>query len=169
MAVPQIATAAQPGFPASHQTLPGGASKQQAQIQHGYIDVSLAPGGLFAGQVVNAQGVAESGAEVVLRYQGQDVVRTVTDENGSFAARGLRGGQYEVQVSGGVVHCRLWTDRTAPPAARPSALIVADSDVMNGQGGFGSLLSNPFVLAGIVATAVAVPVVVAQNKDEPTS
>lgn len=170
-ALPQLATATQPGVPAPYSSPAGQNYRQQAQSQQAFIDVALGQGGLFAGQVVNAQGVAAKGAEVVLKYQGTDVVRTVTDENGSFAARGLRGGQYELHVSEGVVHCRLWNAQAAPPAARPNALIVADSDVMNGQLAGGGLFSKPVVIAGVVGGVVAASVAIHQNneKDKPSS
>jgi hypothetical protein len=148
------------------------------------IDVALADGGLFVGQIVNAHGVAQAESEVVLLYQGKEVVRTATDERGVFAAKGLRGGQYDVVAEGCVAPCRLWSAHTAPPAARPAALIVTMDEVVNGQcndcgPGYGSLgapggilgwmQSHPLLVTGIVVTAIAVPVAIAADDDDPAS
>ena len=141
-------------------------------------DVALADGGLFVGQIVDAQGAAQAETEVALLYQGKEVVRTVTDERGVFAAKGLRGGQYDVVAQGQVAPCRLWTARTAPPAARRAALIVTNYDVVNGQYGgnlgssggiIGWMQSHPLLVAGGVITAIAVPVAIAASDDDSSS
>lgn len=141
------------------------------------VDVALADGGLFVGQIVDAQGAAQAESEVVVLYQGKEVVRTTTDERGVFAAKGLRGGQYEVMTDGCAAPCRLWTAQTAPPAARPAALIVTNVDVVNGQYGsmapsggvLGWMQSHPLLVAGIVVTAIAVPVAIAADDDDSSS
>jgi len=150
----------------------------------------LAQGGLFSGQVVDSQGAVQAETEVVVSYRGKAIAQTKTDSNGMFAVRGLRSGQYNLLVSDGVVPCRLWMDRTAPPAARSAALIVVGSQVVTGQGplmpgfnpgpGFASpggggggilgyMQSHPMIAAGAVVTAVAVPVAVSSNNDNPSS
>lgn len=172
MVAPQSALAVQH----EARTAPRAAVEDQP-VEPAGIDVALAQGGLFVGQVVDAHGVAQPEAEVSVIYHGEQVVATKTDENGMFAARGLRGGQYSVRVMGGQVPCRLWADHTAPPAARPAALIVSSSDAVNGQyGGLGApggivgwMQSHPMIVAGAVVTAVAVPVAVVNNDDDPTS
>ena len=61
---------------------------------------------------------------------------------------------------------RFWSPGTAPPAAQKGAIVYTQ----NGNGGGGGLkmfLSNPIVIAGIVATAIAVPV--ALNNSHPSS
>jgi len=140
------------------------------------IDIALADGGLFVGQVVDAQGAPLRQSEVVLTHHGKPVVRTQTDKNGMFAAQGLRGGQYEVVTANSVVPCRLWAAQTAPPTARSSALIVTGSQIVNGQSGIvgGGVLSwmqaHPIIVAGAVVAAIAIPLAVADNDDDaPTS
>lgn len=139
----------------------------------GSLDVALGQGGVFRGQVVDAQGAARAEAEVALMYQGRQVVRTVTDERGVFAAQGLRGGQYQLVTEGQVAPFRLWTAEAAPPTARPAALIVADSTVVNGQYGGGGIMAwmeaHPLLVAGGVITAIAVPVAVAASDDDSSS
>src|SRR5207244_11669104 len=97
-------------------------------------DVALRAGGLLVGQVVDQQGVAKVGTPVSVQFAGKDVVRATTDANGVFAAKGLRGGQYQLLTPLGGSVCRLWADNTAPPAARPAALIVSGNQVVRGQG-----------------------------------
>lgn len=145
----------------------------------GGIDIALADGGVFVGQIVNAQGVAQQKAEVSVVYRGKEVVRTATDERGVFAAKGLRGGQYDIVTQGCVAPCRLWTAHTAPPVARSSALIVTSTDVVNGQYGYGNLgtpsgvlgwmQSHPLLVAGAVVTAIAVPVAIVADDDDSAS
>ncbi|MEM1305664.1 MAG: carboxypeptidase-like regulatory domain-containing protein [Planctomycetota bacterium] len=135
-------------------------------------DIALRDGGLLVGAVVDAQAkpVAESG--VSLRLAGKEVARTTTDKNGVFAVKGLRGGQYQLVTSQGVVNYRLWAPKTAPPTARQAAMIVANDKVMAGQYGPGPILSfmseYPFFAAGAVAAAIAIPVAVADD-DDPSS
>jgi hypothetical protein len=135
-------------------------------------DVALRPGGLLVGQVVDAQGAAQGGAVVSIQYGDREVVRTSTDENGVFAAQGLRGGQYQIVTDQGLSVCRLWAPATAPPSAHEAAIVVTGQDVVRGQywGGGGPWLnwvrSHPYITAGIVAAAIAIPLAVAANNDD---
>ncbi len=159
--------------------LPSAALSNEAPqpIVAGSIDVALAEGGLFVGQIVDAEGAPLVGSEVTVLYHGKEVVRGVTDDRGVFAAQGLRGGQYEVVAENCLAHCRLWTTATAPPAARPAALIVTNVDVVSGQYGslgapggiLGWMQSHPLLVAGAVVTAIAVPVAIAADDDDSAS
>lgn len=141
-------------------------------------DVALADGGVFVGKVVNAQGAPIAATTVSIRQAGQEVASAVTDETGSFAAAGLRGGQYEVVAADGSVVYRLWAPGTAPPAANTAALVVTGSEVFSGQyapyseGGNGGLLrwikNHPILVGAGIATAIAVPIAVADD-DDPAS
>jgi hypothetical protein len=124
-------------------------------------DVALRSGGLLVGQVVDPQGVAKARTEVSIRQGEQEVVRTATDENGVFAAQGLRGGNYQLETKEGGCTCRLWAADTAPPSARPAALVVCGKDVVRGQYGPGGMIdwvkAHPYITAGVVAAAIATP------------
>lgn len=141
-------------------------------------DVALRTGGLLVGQVVDQQGVAKAGTPVSIQFADREVVSTTTDSNGVFAAKGLRGGQYQLLTPGGGSVCRLWAADTAPPAARPAALVVFGDQVIRGQGevpppipqGGGPMNSwvewlkmHPYLVAGSVGTAIAVPLVLATD------
>src|SRR5262245_51338417 len=99
-------------------------------------DVALRQGGMLVGQVVDAQGAVQAQKQVSIVYGEQEVVRTMTDENGVFAAQGLRGGQYSIVTEGGESHNRLWAANTAPPAASDSVVVVSDPNVVRGQWGW---------------------------------
>ena len=143
-----------------------------AQPAAASLDVSLGAEGLFRGQLLDAQGVAQKGVEVAMLYNGREVVRTTTDENGAFAAKGLRGGEYQVVAMNQAASYRLWNAGQAPPAARPSALMIANTNVVNGQYSGGVLnwmKMHPLIVAGVVATAVAVPVAINASDDDSSS
>jgi hypothetical protein len=143
-----------------------------AEPNRDHPDVALRPGGLLVGQVVDQQGVAKPGMAVSVRFADCEVVRTNTDANGVFAAQGLRGGQYQLVTDNGISICRLWAPNTAPPSARPAALVVCGNDVVRGQWGGGSMhhwvdwvKAHPYITAGVIATAIAVPLALADDDD----
>jgi hypothetical protein len=133
-------------------------------------DVALRTGGLLVGQVVDQQGVAKAGTPVSVQFAGKEVVSTTTDKNGVFAAKGLRGGQYQLVTPQGDSACRLWAADTAPPSARPAALVVSNNDVVRGQmpGGawVGWMKAHPYITAGTVVTAIAVPLALASSDND---
>jgi hypothetical protein len=156
MILPPSATAAQPGVST--------------------VDVALRPGGLLVGQIVDPQGAPKPGKVVSVRYANHEVVRTTSDANGVFAARGLRGGQYQLLTEDGVSVCRLWAPDTAPPAARPAALLVSGGGVVRGQWAHGTgplhewvgwVKAHPYITAGAVASAIAIPLALADDDDDP--
>jgi hypothetical protein len=118
-------------------------------------DVALGAGGSLHGQVVDTAGQPVSGTEVQAITGGQSVGKTTTDQEGKFHLTGLRGGLYQVSVADnrGVV-VRAWSDGTAPPAARSAVLMVQGDTTV--RGGF-QMLANPWVLAGIAAAAIIIP------------
>lgn len=138
-------------------------------------DVALAPGGVLVGHVVDAQGNPTSATLVTILRGNREVARTTTDANGSYTIQGLQGGIYHVIAGQGVQMCRLWVDRTAPPSARHGLLVVSNPTAVLAQWGPGSTgtflenakyaMTNPFVVAGVVAAAVAIPVAIHNSKD----
>lgn len=141
----------------------------ESPVRTATSDVALRPDGLLVGQVVDQQGVAKAGTSVSIQFAGKEVVNTTTDANGIFAAKGLRGGQYQLVTPQGGAVCRLWAPNTAPPAAQSAALIISGNQVVRAQGG-GPINSwvcwakmHPYIVAGTVTAAIAVPVALAAN------
>jgi hypothetical protein len=124
------------------------------------LDVELLEGGVLLGQVTDRSGAPLRQTEVLLRKDGVDVLRVRTEEEGRFAAAGLRGGVYEVVAADSTSHFRVWAPRTAPPAAQPGILIVAGDGVVRGNLGYllYGWLSHPWVLAALTTAAIAVPI-----------
>ncbi len=123
------------------------------------VDIALSDGGTLQGQLVDLQGSNVSGVPVTIKNQNRDVATTTTTADGRFAVKGMRGGVYQVAAGQGHGIYRFWSAGTAPPAAQNGAIVYTQ-----GGGGPKMLLSNPIVIAGIVATAVAVPVAVANSR-----
>jgi len=126
------------------------------------IDVALEGGGVLSGTVVNADGVALVGTPVVLLQNGREIASATTDDQGQFKLTGVRGGVYQIATAAGGGIYRLWAPGTAPPSAEQAALVVAGDDVVRGQFGSGALglLSNPWVIGGFFAAAIAIPLAV---------
>lgn len=133
-------------------------------------DVALRTGGLLVGQVIDQQGVAKANTPVSVQFAGKEVVSTTTDANGVFAAKGLRGGQYQLVTPQGDSACRLWAADTAPPSARPAALVVSNNEVVRGQvpgaAWVGWMKAHPYITAGTVVTAIAVPLALASSDND---
>ena len=136
----------------------------------GTNDIALRPGGLLVGQVVDPQGIVRAGMPVSIEYAGHEVVRTTTDESGVFAAKGLREGQYQLNTVEGSSSCHLWAADKAPPTARPEALVVSGNNnyLVRGQthssrGLKGWIWEHPYLTAGTIAAAVAIPLVLADD------
>jgi len=146
MAAPQVALAANP---------PAAARPAAAKV----ADVALHQGTLLAGQLVDAQGIPVANAKVAVSQGNWTVAETKTTKDGVFAVRNLKGGVYTVNAAGTQAVYRVWTAETAPPSAKPAVLLV-HGDAARGQfgGGLLSALGNPWVLGGIVAAAIAIPI-----------
>jgi len=141
--IPQVALAATP------------APSQGSPV----ADVQLQPGGVLVGQVVTPENTAVAGTEVVLRTGPKQMVKGKTDHQGYFAFAGLRDGVYQVEAAKGSGIYRVWSQKIAPPAAKPGALIVAGKQTVRGQG-IGGGLWNWVIVGGVVATAIAVPLAI---------
>jgi len=131
-------------------------------------DVALQSAGVLQGQVVDAQGAPQAKAQVAAVQNGKAVAVAQTDAAGRFTLASMSGGVYELQTASNTDVYRLWAPRTAPPAAQDSVLLVNDQNVVLGQHQQGALgwLANPWVLAGIVAAAIAIPLAVANDDDD---
>jgi hypothetical protein len=124
-------------------------------------DVALTDGGTLQGQVVDLQNMGQPGVPIVLRSQNRDVAKTITNTNGQFSVQDLNGGVYNIATAQGENTFRLWAPRTAPPAAKQSAIVyVQNGGIGVGSGGLKAILGHPLVLPAAIATAIAVPIAV---------
>lgn len=135
------------------------------------IDVALQDGGLLLGQVVTPDGMPVPNAAVTVDTGEQVLGTAKTDAQGRFAFRGLKGGVYRLNAANGTGMYRLWAPRTAPPGAQQTTLIVSGQDLARGQvlPRVATWMRNPWIVGGAIATAIAVPVAIAEHEEEPSS
>jgi hypothetical protein len=146
------------------------AAKSQTPASPNVIDVALQSSGVLRGVVVDQQGALLSRTEVKVWQKDQQIAVTATDEQGRFAVSNLRGGVYQITAAGGQGIYRVWAVSTAPPVAQPGAMVVAGHDLVRGQASSPVLrfFTNPWVLAGLVGAAIAIPIALS-NDDDSTS
>ncbi len=120
------------------------------------VDVMLNAEGAFTGRVINDQGNAVDGAEVVFR-QGEEVVaKTVANSEGQFTLAGLKSGLYVADAAQGQAAFRVWEASMAPPAARSEGVLVAGKQVLRGQPMGGDLVTIALVTGVAVTTGFAI-------------
>jgi len=145
-----ILQAAVKGEPSTHRT-----SAQDTP----FVDVALRPGGVLLGQVLGSNGPPPEATPVSLRQAGRQLATAPTTPAGHFSFKGLRGGTYEITAARASGIFRVWDPNTAPPSARPGALVVSrGSRVRGAEGPLGHWLTCPLILTALVAAAVAIPV-----------
>jgi hypothetical protein len=124
-------------------------------------DIALADGGVLHGQVVDLQGGRAANLPVSIKAQDREVARAVTTADGRFAVPGLRGGVYQLAAGDGQGIYRVWAPKTAPHTAQSNAIVYTQCPQPRST--LKMLLATPIVIAGVVATAVAVPVALANS------
>lgn len=150
-----------------------------ASPAHG-SDIALAEGGVLVGRIVDAQGSGVATVAVSIRQGDQEIVRTVSDRNGVFAARELRGGHYSLVTEQGVQQCRLWAPNTAPPGASENVVVLHGEPIVRGQfgpvHGHGNrhgwvewVRNHPYLTGGAIAAAIAIPLAFSDDDDKPSS
>ena len=151
--------AAEPGIPAA--VAPGA----------GISDVALHEGGVLIGCVFGDGGLPNPGAAVTILQGGQRVAETRTDMGGAFRVESLRGGCYQLVAADHVAVFRAWAPMTAPPSAKAVVLVVPKTVVRGQSGAVSDFLRNPWVISGVILTAIAIPVAIAANRAdrEPSS
>lgn len=127
-------------------------------------DVVLTGQGMLQGRLVNRNGQPLANSAVVVTA-GQRRIATKTDANGFFQAELKTSGLYAVSAAGGVITCRAWSTRTAPPVAQQGILLVSDEQTLTAQGPRG-FFTNPIVIGGVIAAAVGITIAVASDDDD---
>jgi len=136
----------------------------------------LKHGGLLQGQVLNNAGIGEANVVVQLT-NGRKNWQTKTGSQGWFRIASLHGGTYELQVEGQKQLLRAWAVGTAPPKASRGILFMPSTDVVRGQRVVSpntnqffrvlkQRLTNPWVVGGVIVTAVAIPVAIHNADDD---
>jgi hypothetical protein len=128
-------------------------------------DVALDSQGALRGSLVSRDGKPQANSEVVLR-NGREVLGTAkTQPDGSFAIKQVRPGLYEVATAKSSNVYRVWSARTAPPAAKPNAMLVEENVVVRGQEW--SPVRRAVILGGVIITSGVIGGVIGYNiKDD---
>lgn len=139
------------------------------------MDVALQDNGSLVGQVTSDQGQPLAGTPVLIMQRGKEIARVSTDQHGAFAVQDLHGGVYQVASVGQQGVFRLWAPHTAPPVARQGLAFQADH-VVRAQGEASSfskftgwVKNHPLMTGGIIAAAIAIPLVIDDNDDDDSS
>ncbi|MFZ9092282.1 MAG: carboxypeptidase-like regulatory domain-containing protein [Planctomycetaceae bacterium] len=96
-------------------------------------DIELSEAGALKGMVVSTAGSPLADAAVRLQFAGSPVAETRTDADGRFLIRGVRGGLHSLNVGSTNTSVRLWTNGTAPAAARNQLVVSGSEFVIRGQ------------------------------------
>ena len=128
------------------------------------VDVVLLPGNILAGEVLDADGVPQPDAKVVVSLGRYEIARGTTNQAGEFVIEVPRGGVYLVASGRSVTVVRAWTATAAPPAAQYRVTLSSHSTVVRGQSPAGRM--DPLLgllLVGAVAAAIAIPIALNNN------
>ncbi|RMF97054.1 MAG: carboxypeptidase regulatory-like domain-containing protein [Planctomycetota bacterium] len=138
----------------------------QAGIAATVVDV-IAVDGKLVGQVLDEKGRPAANTAVVVVRLDRKMAEVETDRRGVFRVP-LKPGMYRLAVGKRVFQCRVWEEKTAPPSARRAVLLLtADPKVVLAQDGpTAQWLHNPWVITGIVAVAVAVPIAIYEHQKD---
>lgn len=131
------------------------------------MDVALGPQGTLQGTVADPNGSAKPATQVALLKGPEIVATTLTDAQGRFRFQKITGGVYGVATDGGVKICRLWANRTAPPAANRAVLLVSGDQTVRAAGPMRdhqnavyNWISEHYLLTyALIAAAITVPIV----------
>lgn len=162
--------------PAVSRQPPAAEPSEQVQV----VDVALHDDGMLIGQLVDASGKPTSGAKVRVGTADGREAEAITNADGGFAFKEVRG-VVRLESDSAQLVARCWTAEAAPPSSAPAVLLVARGDVARGQRYVGQgtqgfvthtkrLFANPLFVAGVVGTAVAIPVAIHNaDDDDPAS
>ena len=130
------------------------------------LDVALDAEQMLHGQVVNPSAVAVQQGQALLLRDGVTIGLVQADLEGRFAIRLTQGGLYQMATDHEVVSFRAWTAGAAPPRAQ-RAIVLTAGDVTRGQQGqIPFVRHSPWVIVGVVAAAVAIPIVLHNHRND---
>lgn len=98
------------------------------------IDVALAKEGTVSGQVLGADKKGVANVPVSIRQGKDEVAKAMTDKDGRFEAKNLKGGVYMITSSSGYGLFRFWAPKSAPPSAHEEVLLMEKAVVVRAQG-----------------------------------
>ncbi|HEY6563963.1 MAG TPA: carboxypeptidase-like regulatory domain-containing protein [Pirellulaceae bacterium] len=130
------------------------------------VDVRMDDAGRVRGIVFDGAAAPRGGVALALKHGNKTVATTTTDPDGLFVFSLVQGGVFDVELGTARYAIRCWRPGTAPPNA-VDRLWLADETTVRGQvqpSCWG--IANPWVIAGITAAAIAIPLVLANERDD---
>lgn len=145
------------------------ATRPAAKVQRASLpDVCLTTGGTLSGRVVDHTGKVLEGAQVTLRVNKEVVATTITNKEGLYSFKDLKGGIYGISSGNTDGVFRVWAEKTAPPSAKEHALLVMGENGARGQ--FGCCDPTLIILtAGVIAAVILSAITLDKVNKLPTS
>lgn len=145
------------------------ATRPASKVQKASLpDVCLTTGGTLSGRVVDHTGKVLEGAQVTLSVDKKEVAKTVTDKEGLYSFKNLKGGVYQISSGNTDGIFRVWAEKTAPPSAKEHALLVMGENGARGQ--FGCCDPTLVILTvGVIAAVVLSAITLDKVNKLPTS
>ena len=129
-------------------------------------DVAMDEHQIVRGQILDVVNKPVPNAEIEAFLGAKRVARMTSDARGEFRWKCSSGGTYHLLTNGQVTTVRIWTAAAAPPQSTNQILLVHGQVVRGQSGTFPYTQVNPWVVAGVVAVAVAIPVVLHNNRTD---
>ncbi|HEY4260030.1 MAG TPA: carboxypeptidase-like regulatory domain-containing protein [Schlesneria sp.] len=130
-------------------------------------DIALTTGGTLSGRIVDHTGKPREGAEVTLFQGKKPLTATITNQEGVYSFKHVKGGVYGITSGNTDATFRVWTERTAPPSAKEHALLVMGENGARGQ--WGAVDPTLVLLTAGVITAVILSAITLSRIDDSTS
>ncbi len=106
------------------------------------LDLTLGADGAITGRTINANGNPVVGTTVVVKQGKTEIGQSQTDQLGNFAIPKVKTGVYEVSSGATVGTYRVWTEKNAPPSAKPHCLLVVGENGARGQYGLSDTIAE---------------------------
>lgn len=129
-------------------------------------DVRLNEQHTLQGRLVDLEGGPLANRQLHLLYSGTPIAQTTSDAEGRFEFSQVSVGMYQLRFDSYAVNCRVWSPRTAPPAARPELVVLAAPDTIRGQQPLHAVFRNPLFIGLVIAAAVAIPLATQGSKKD---
>ena len=129
------------------------------------VDVVLDSNHRLNGQLVDGSGAPTQGQLLCLK-NGQSMGKLATGTDGRFAIRLSQGGMYQLATADRVTVVRVWTQRAAPPNSQQQLVLVQGNVLRGQQGGIPYRSISPWVIGGVVAAAIGVPIILANHRQD---
>lgn len=130
------------------------------------LDVALDAEQMLHGRVVDPSAVGVQQGQALLLRDGVAVGLVQADREGRFAIRMTQGGLYQMATDHEVVSFRAWTSGAAPPRAQREVVLTSGGVIRGQQGQIPFVRHSPWVIVGVVAAAVAIPIVLHNHRED---